>query len=321
MVADQKELLDLYRTMLTIRLFEEQVRTEFMQGKIPGMLHLYIGQEAVAAGVFGHLNKDDLITSHHRGHGHFIAKGADLKRMMAELYGKATGYCKGKGGSMHIADLELGNLGANGIVGGGLTIATGAAIAIQIKNEKEKVVVCFFGDGALSMGEFHESLNVAALWKLPIVYVCENNFYAMSNPLKDSCSVRDIAKRAEGYGMPGRTVDGMDVLAVYEASGQAIDRARTGGGPTLLVFDTYRFYGHGRNPDTRAYRTKEEEAEWIARCPLKTYEKFLLAEGEATEQQLAQLRADILAEVEQAVKFAEESPFPSVAEMEEDIYA
>ena len=316
-----KTLVYLYRQMLLIRLFEERVRQEYQGQKIHGMLHLYIGEEAIAAGVCSLLRTEDYITSNHRGHGHFIAKGADLKRMMAELFGKVGGYCKGKGGSMHIADIDLGHLGANGIVGGGLPIAVGAGLAIRIKGERERVVVCFFGDGALNTGEFHESLNLAAVWDLPVIFVCENNLYALSTRLSRVVKIDDVSRRAEGYGMPGSRVDGMDVLAVREAAAGAVARAREGKGPSLLVCDTYRFGGHGRNPDTRSYRTKEEEAQWKARCPLENYEQKLLLEGVLSEAQIAAIRQEIMAEVEAAVQFAEESPFPQVQSIEEDIYA
>lgn len=314
-------LVDLYRGILRIRLFEERVRQEYQHQNIYGMLHLYIGEEAIAVGVCSTLHTDDYITSNHRGHGHFIAKGADFKRMMAELFGKVDGYCKGKGGSMHIADIDLGHLGANGIVGGGLPIAVGAGLAIRLQRQQGRVVVCFFGDGALNMGEFHESLNLAAVWDLPVIFICENNLYALSTRLSRVVKVDDIARRAEGYGMPGSSVDGMDVLAVREATALAVARAREGKGPSLLVCNTYRFGGHGRNPDTRSYRTKEEEAQWKARCPLESFEQKLLQQGTLSEARITSIRQEVLAEVEEAVRFAEESPFPNVQSIEEDIYA
>jgi TPP-dependent pyruvate/acetoin dehydrogenase alpha subunit len=307
--------------MWTIRLFEERVRQEYQRQKISGMLHLYIGEEAIAVGVCSQLRPEDYITSNHRGHGHFIAKGADLKRMMAELFGKSTGYCKGKGGSMHIADIDLGSLGANGIVGGGLPIAVGAGLAIRVKGEKGRVVVCFFGDGALNTGEFHESLNLAAVWDLPVVFVCENNLYALSTRLSRVMKIDDVSRRADAYGMPGSRVDGMDVLAVREATAAAVARGRAGEGPSFLVCETYRFGGHGRNPDTRSYRTKEEEAEWKARCPVEGFEQKLLREGVLEAARVAAIRQEILEEVEASVRFAEESPLPGLESIEEDIYA
>jgi TPP-dependent pyruvate/acetoin dehydrogenase alpha subunit len=316
------ESVALYTQMLRIRLFEERVKEESARDRIKGMLHLYIGEEAVAVGVCSALRRDDYITSTHRGHGHFIARGADLRRMMAELYGKADGYCGGKGGSMHIADFALGHLGANGIVGGGLPIATGAAIAIQLNRETGRVVVCFFGDGALAKGEFHESLNLAGLWNLPVVYVCENNQYALSTPVRKSCAVgQDAARRAEAYGMPGITADGMDVLAVRRAVEPAIRRARDGSGPSLVVCTTYRFLGHGRNPETRSYRSKDEEATWREKCPIKSFEEKLRSEGLLSDEIITAVRGEILDEVEEAVRFAEQSPFPSTATIEEDLHA
>jgi len=318
---DSAELIALYKDMLKIRLFEERVKQEYMQGKIAGMLHLSIGQEAVAVGICSLLAKTDYITSHHRGHGHFIARGADLKKMMAELYGKSTGYCKGKGGSMHIADLDHGHLGANGIVGGGLAIAAGAALALQLKKETGRVVICFFGDGALNIGEFHESLNLAGLWRLPVVFVCENNFYALSTHLKDASSIENIEDRAKAYGMLGLRVDGMDVLAVRDAASKVINCAREEKGPSFLVCDTYRFLGHGRNPDTSSYRSKEEEQEWNARCPVKTFKEKLLNKGIIIPEKTSKIEREILEEVEQSVKYAEDSPFPTIESIEEDIYA
>lgn len=239
--------------------------------------------------------------------------------MMAELMGKATGYCKGKGGSMHITDINLGHLGANGIVGGGLTIAAGAALAIKIVKDTDQVVVCFFGDGALNIGEFHESLNLASLWKLPVVFVCENNLYALSTSLGKTSSQIDIAKRAIAYNMPGVTVDGMDVLGVRDVAQTAVKRARKGEGPTLIGANTYRFFGHSRS-DSCIYRTKEEEDKWKSRCPLKTFAKKLIKEKVATEDQLSKVRKKVLHEVNEAVEFADRSPYPQVENVEMDVY-
>lgn len=318
-MLNQPELEKLFYQMLLIRRFEEKVAELFMRGQIVGMLHLYIGEEAVAVGVCSALKRSDYITSTHRGHGHCIGRGADVKLMMAELFGKSTGYCRGKGGSMHIADISLGNLGANGIVGGGITIAAGAALACQYK-ETDQVVVCFFGDGALNTGEIHESFNLAALWKLPVVFVCENNQYAISTSVKRACSIDDIAKRAEAYNMPGVNVDGMDVLAVRKEAETAVRRARAGDGPTFMVCHTYRFLGHSRS-DPCPYRTKEEEAEWKARCPIKTFREKLIADGVITEEKIDRLEKEITRQIEDAVEFAKESPYPQAADLEKDIYA
>ena len=306
---------------MLIRRFEEMIRRLYMKGTIKGMLHLCIGQEAVAAGVMSVLKKDEYIVSNHRGHGHFIAKGADIRLMMAELFGKSTGYCKGKGGSMHIADLDLCHLGANGIVGAGLPIAVGAALAFKDIKKTGQIVVCFFGDGALNMGEFHESLNLAGLWNLPVVFICENNLYAISSHVEKTCAIKDIAKRAESYGMPGTTVDGMDVLAVRKAAEESVRRARAGQGPSLLVCQTYRFLGHGRNPDCSLYRTKEEENQWQQRCPVSTFKAKLLDEKIITEETFKNMENQIAQEIDLAVKFADESPYPVAEDLESDIYA
>lgn len=320
-VSNDTPTIALLEQMLLIRRFEEKVKEIYMQGIIKGMLHLCIGQEAVAVGAMSVLNKDDHIVSTHRGHGHFIAKGADVRLMMAELYGKKTGYCKGKGGSMHIADIDLGHLGANGIVGAGMPIAAGAAMAFKDIKHTKQIVLCFFGDGALNIGEFHESLNLAGLWKLPVVYICENNHYAISSRVTRTCAVTDIAKRAESYDMPGSTVDGMDVLAVQAEVRKAVARARDGNGPSLVVCQTYRFLGHGRNPDCRVYRTEEEEREWKARCPVESFQAKLLADKTLTRKDVEKMEARVTGLVDAAVKFADESPYPDAADLEADIYA
>lgn len=260
---DKSLLLKMYEQMLTIRRFEERAGKEFAAGKIPGFVHLYAGEEAVAVGVCSHLTDDDFITSHHRGHGHCIAKGVDIQAMVAELLGREAGACRGKGGSMHIADVHKGMLGANGIVGGGFPLATGAGLTCKYM-DRGNVAVCFFGDGASNQGTFHESLNLASIWNLPVVYVAENNGYAESTPVTYHMSCRDIAERAAGYDMPGVTVDGLNVLAVYEAAGEAIARARRGEGPSLIECKTYRYYGHFEG-DTITYRTKEELAAFMER--------------------------------------------------------
>jgi pyruvate dehydrogenase E1 component alpha subunit len=319
MTLDAKAMLHMFRTMLTIRLFEEQVDGLVLTGRIHGTTHLYTGMEATAVGVCAALRPDDYITSTHRGHGHCIAKGADLGRMMAELLGKETGYCKGKGGSMHIADLDRGNLGATGIVGSGIPVATGAALALKLQN-RPRVVAGFFGDGALNQGAFHESLNLAAIWRLPVIYVCENNQYAMSGPVREMVSVEKIAERAVAYGLPGVTVDGNDVLRVYGAAVEAADRARAGDGPTLLICETYRWKGHSRS-DANRYRTKEEIAAWQGRCPISRLRSELERMGLLDEKKAADIRADIERELERAVQFAEESPIPTLDGAEADLYA
>ncbi len=321
MNSEEHVYVKLLEQMLLIRRFEEMVKQQYMAGVIKGMLHLCIGQEAVAAGVMSVLKADEYIVSHHRGHGHFIAKGADIKLMMAELYGKSTGYCKGKGGSMHIADIELCHLGANGIVAAGLPIAVGAALAFKEIKKTNQIIVCFFGDGALNMDEFHEALNLAGLWKLPVVFVCENNMYAISSHLQNTCAVKDIAKRAESYDMLGVTVDGMDVLAVRAAAEKSVERARKGDGPSLLVCQTYRFLGHGRNPDCSLYRTKQEEEQWKQRCPIETFKAKLLDENIVTEETVVTMERGITQEIDLAVKFAAESPYPDPEDLETDIYA
>ena len=257
--AGAEKLLDMYGTMVRIRTFKERVRKEFAVGNIPGFVHLYSGEEAVATGACTSLRPDDYITSTHRGHGHLIAKGGKTDRMMAEIFGKKTGYCKGKGGSMHIADVEIGILGANGIVGAGITIAGGAALATKMKGT-DQVTLCFFGDGATNTTRFHEGINLGSIWSLPVVYIIENNMYAESTCISTTCRLANIADRACAYGIPGKTVDGNDVLAVYEAVGEAVARARKGGGPTLVECKTYRWRGHFVG-DAQTYLSKGEVEE------------------------------------------------------------
>ena len=308
------------RQMLLIRRFEEKVLEMFAYGKLSGsMFHVCIGEEAVPVGICMALEKTDQITSTHRGHGHFIAKGADLKRMMAELYGKETGYCKGKGGSMHIADIALGHLGANGIVGGGFALATGAALANKVQGNG-KVVVCFFGDGAANEGLFHEALNAAGVWKLPIIYVCENNMYALSTPFKKAFAIDNISERAAAYGFGGVSVDGMDVETVYKAAVAAVEKARNGGGPALIECKTYRFFGHSRG-DASVYRTKEEENEYKERCPIKTYSAKLINRGALKQAELDEWEKEIEAQLLEACSFADASPYPPLSAVYEDIYS
>ncbi len=318
MSIDTEKLLWMYTNMLKIRRFEEKVGELFAVGKIPGFVHLYIGEEAVATGVCAHLREDDYITSTHRGHGHLISKGGDLKLMMAELFGKRTGYCKGKGGSMHIADVDLGILGANGIVGGGPPIAAGAALAAKYMGT-DRVAVCFLGDGASNQGTFHEGVNLASIWKLPVIFVVENNMYGISLSQTRSMRVQDIADRAAAYDIPGFVVDGNDVIAVYEAAGEAIQRARAGEGPALIECKTYRYRGHFEG-DPMVYRTREEEEMWKAKDPISRFEAKLMEMGVLNEAQAREINERILAQVEEAVRFAEESPWPAPEEVLEDVY-
>jgi acetoin:2,6-dichlorophenolindophenol oxidoreductase subunit alpha len=321
MAEDMSLQLAMYEQMLTIRRFEEKAIELFEKGLIRGNVHPCIGQEAVSVGVCANLRRDDYMTSTHRGHGNCLAKGADPRLMMAELLGRATGYCKGKGGSMHIADFEGGNLGANGIVGGGLPIAAGAGISIQ-NRETDQVVVCFFGDGAANQGTFHESLNLAALWKLPVLYVCENNQYALSTPLRESVGLPEISERARAYGITGVSVDGNDVLEVYAKAGEAVRRARAGEGPTLLDCLTYRFFGHftGDRGHGITYRSKEEMEEWRGRCPIARLRKRLLAAGALTEAAAAAIEARAESAIAQAATFGLDSPWPSPEEALQDVF-
>ncbi|MFZ7103422.1 MAG: thiamine pyrophosphate-dependent dehydrogenase E1 component subunit alpha [Peptococcaceae bacterium] len=316
-----KELLsEFYQTMLKIRFFEEQIEKFFLAGKIPGFVHLYIGEEAVATGICANLTDKDYIQSTHRGHGHTIAKKADINKMMAEIFGKKTGHCKGKGGSMHIADFSVGMLGANGVVGGGFTLATGAALASKMQ-KRNAVVVVFFGDGASNRGTFHEAANMAAAWKLPIIFVCENNEWASTTPYRTTTSVTDIADRAVGYGMPGVIIDGNDVFRVYDAAGEAVERARQGGGPTLIEAKTYRIKGHFVG-DPELYRTKEEVRERLeSNDPIKNFETEVLCQSLLTKKELDDLRAEVSEIIKNAVEFAEKSPFPEPEELFNDLYA
>src|SRR5512134_307642 len=274
---DKPLLLEIYKKMVSVRTFEETAADLFLKGQIPGFLHVYVGEEAVAAGVMAHLTDRDYISSTHRGHGHAVAKGARLDMMMAELHGKKTGYCHGKGGSMHIADLDLGILGANGIVGGGVPIATGAGLALKLKGG-DRVTVAFFGDGGSNTGAFHEGVNMAAVWNLPVVFVCENNQYAESTPRGVHQRIKDVAQRAMAYDIPGVVADGMDVFDVYQKAGEAIDRARTGGGPTLVEAKTYRFMGHYVG-DPQTYRSKDEVEQWRKRDPIVMFRQRAVEGG------------------------------------------
>src|SRR6201997_2039336 len=313
----QREML---RQMLTIRRFEERASADYHAGKIYGVVHCYIGQEAVAVGVCTALDRSDWIISTHRGHGHCIAKGADLDRMMAELYGRQTGYCKGKGGSMHIADFGIGMLGANGIVAGGIAIVTGAGLAAQME-KKGGVAVSFFGDGASNAGPFHECLNIAATWKLPMLYVCENNMYAAQTPAAATHALSDVASRAAGYGIPGVVVDGNDVFAVYQAAHAAVERARTGGGPTLIECKTYRWRAHTERRGQPDPRDRTEVETWLRRDPIALLSQQLREQGDLDDGGMEAMEREIMAALEAAVAFAEASPFPLPEQATEDAFA
>jgi pyruvate dehydrogenase E1 component alpha subunit len=319
MNLSNEHMIQMLTTMIRIRTFETKLQEFFAEGKIPGFVHLYIGEEAVATGACAALRKSDYITSTHRGHGHLIAKGGDLKRMMAEIFGKTTGYCRGKGGSMHIADVELGILGANGIVGGGGPIANGAALAIQYRKE-DNVAVCFFGDGASNQGTTQEALNLASAWKLPVIFVNENNGYGISCPTCKSMAITDIADRAAAYDMPGVVVDGNDVLAVHEAVSAAVERARNGEGPSLVECKTYRWRGHFEG-DACVYRGEDELQEWVRKDPIPHLENRLLQNGMLAPQQAEAIRKGIETELAEAIAFAQQSPLPDPAELEENVYA
>lgn len=318
----KKQLMGFYETMYKMRRFEEEVFEFYKKGMMPGLAHLYLGEEAIATGVCAALNENDYIGSTHRGHGHLVGRGAQLDKMMAEILGKEGGYSKGKGGSMHIMALDKGILGANGIVGGEIPIATGAAYTAQY-NGTDQVAISFFGESATNEGVFHESLNMAAAWKLPIVYVIENNLYGISVDIRDVTNTENLADRALAYGMPGIVVDGMDVTAVYEVALEAVKRARAGDGPTLIECKTYRWQGHhvGDPAVYRERRNVDEKGEWMARCPVGALRSALLAQKKATEKELVQLENAIEEEVQAAVTFAQDSPYPDPAEAYTDIFA
>jgi len=315
----KEKLADLYRVMVRIRAFEERVAKEFNRGKIPCHAHLYIGQEAIATGACASLRPDDYIISNHRGHGHLIAKGGRTDLMMAELFGKRTGYCKGKGGSMHCADFDLGILGANGIVGAGITIAGGAALTAKLKKTGQ-VCVCFFGDGASNTSRFHEGINFASILKLPVVYIAENNQYAISVPFNYASNVARIADRACAYGIPGKTIDGNDVLTVYDTVREAVERARHGEGPSLIECQTFRWAGHYTS-DPQSYVSKEVIDEWKKNDPIPRFRKYLVERGFLTAEEVERIHQEISDEIETAVKFADESPYPAPEETLEDVYA
>jgi len=315
----KQEALQLYRQMVRIRRFEEKLFELFSTRRMPGSMHQYNGQEAVAAGVCAHLATDDYVSSTHRGHGHCIAKGADTRAIMAEMFAKSTGCCKGMGGSMHIADFSVGMLGANAIVGGGIPIAVGAAWTCKVKSNG-RVSVAFFGDGASNEGSFHESVNLAAVWKLPVIFVCENNIYGFSTHYKRTMLLNDIAARAAAYGIGGAVVDGQDVLAVYRAAAEAVEQARQGRGPTLIECKTYRYKGHSRFEPSN-YRTREEVRQWQQRDPIVLFGRQLQSEFSVEPDELKQIDDQAMAEMEAAVAFAEQSPDPAPEDYRQYIYA
>ena len=315
---DKKTAVELFRTMVKIRRFDETVIQLYADGEIPGFMHLYIGEEAVAAGVCAALNKSDYITSTHRGHGHCIAKGGRPDYMMAELFGRKTGYCKGKGGSMHIADLDIGILGANGIVSGGIPTAVGAAVGIQYQDD-DRVAVSFFGDGATNVGQFHEACNLASIWELPVIFVCENNLFAQTTPRTEHQKIKDVAARASAYDMPAVTIDGNDVIEVYQASKEAVKRARDGGGPTFIECKTYRWRGHWEG-DPQPYRTQDEVKEWKLKCPITRFRRYLIENKVMLKQDLESIDKIIEDELQKAVEFARISPFPEPEEALDDVY-
>ncbi len=313
--------VEMLRAMLKIRVFEERIQELYHAGYIPGSMHLSTGQEAVPVGICMNLRKDDYLLSSHRGHGHVIAKGGEYKFMMAELYGKRTGYCKGKGGSMHFANREIGILGTNGIVGAGIPIATGVGFSSKYL-QNDRITVCIFGDGAANTGAFHEGINFASVLKVPVVFVIENNQYAISVPRKLSDCLESLSIRAESYAIPGTTVDGNDVLTVYENAQKAVESARSGKGPTLIECKTYRWHGHhaGEPRDGLVYRTKEEIESWKEKCPIKRLKKVLLHEEVLKEDDITAMEEEFNTELDAAIQYAEESPYPEVAELYEDVY-
>ncbi len=316
---DAAKLKEMYTIMVKIRFFEERAITEYRKG-LPGFVHPSIGQEATPAGVCAFLREDDYTITTHRGHGDIIAKGAQLDRMMAELFARKTGYCKGKGGSMHIADVSRNILGATGIVGDGLPIAAGVGAALKMQG-KDSIMVAFFGDGATNSGAFHEGIGLATAWSLPVLFVCQNNQYQQSTPTRDYTRLTDIADRAKGYGIPGISVDGNDAIAVAEVAIEAIEKCRKGEGPILIVANTYRTVGHHMGDPGTSYRPKEEVEEWKKKDPIKRLRQQMVQNKMATDAELDEIEQNVLRELDEAVKFAQESPEPTPEEALEDIYA
>src|SRR5213593_3398932 len=318
--VDREQWLQMYEQMLTIRVFEEHVNELYTSARMPGIAHLYVGEEAVAVGVCAALRRDDYITSTHRGHGHCLAKGASVDRMFAELLGKEAGYCRGKGGSMHIADPDTGNLGANAIVGGSAGIATGAALSAKMRGSGQ-VAACFFGDGALGQGLLYETMNMAALWKLPVIYVCENNLYGEYTPCGDTIA-GEILARARAFGIHAETVDGQDVQAVNATMQKLVERARRGEGPAFLECKTYRYHGHHVGDVNREYRTREEEKEWMSKHdPLETLAQRLTAQRLVDASVFERIQTDVKAEIDTGVQFALAAPYPEANQVDQDVYA
>ena len=318
MALSKKTHEELYRKMVQTREFEEKAAKLFIQGKVHGTAHFCIGEEATGIGVCSALEKEDYILQTHRGHNQGIGKGMDINRMMAEFLGKETGYCKGKGGCMHIADFSVGSLGANGIVGGGIPIATGAALSQKYKGQKN-ITVCFFGDGATNEGAFHESLNLASVWKLPVLFVCTNNLYGMSTSVEKSMNITDISVRADSYGMKGLALDGNDVVTIYEETLKAKEYILENG-PMLMVLNTYRWMGHSKS-DAQLYRTKEEVNAWKEKCPIKRHREYLIESGILSEQEVEAINIQSKQDIEDAVAFAEGSPEPKIENIFDDVYA
>ena len=323
MAMDKDLLMKMLTRMMRIRRFDETVKELVQRGELVGPAHCYIGEEAVAVGACVALRDDDYITGNHRSHGHPIAKGGDIRKAMAEILGKSTGYCKGKGGSMHLADFSIGILGESGIVASALPVAVGAALGSKMQGQ-DRVVVSFFGDGASNQGACHEAMNLASIWKLPVIFLCENNQYAVTTPFSDVVAVENISDRAAAYNMPGILVDGQDAMAVYEATAEAVSRGREGSGPTLIEARTYRYEDHSeglvrilREP----YRTDEEVEYWKGRDPIDIHSKMLVEQGVATEDEIESVRAEIAADVEAALQFARESPYPEPEDLLVDLYA
>ena len=321
-VPDKKSLLKIYEQMLRIRLFEQKAKELYVQGLVTGSMHLYIGQEAIAATAGELLRETDTITSTHRGHGHCIAKGGKTNRMMAELLGRKNGYCNGKGGSMHMADFTMGNLGANGMVGGGLAISVGAGITNAIMKKNDSITICFFGEGATNEGVFHESLNLAAIWKLPVIFLCENNLYQVFTSVNESLPVKDISIRAASYNIPGITCDGNDVFELYDVLGSAIEMARKGQGPVLIEAKTYRWEGHytGDGHASGGYRSIQEVEEWKAKDPISRLGKYIIENGIADNDLLEKMHGDLKDEIEKAVQYAIESPWPDDSDLYKNVF-
>ena len=315
----QNKLIHMYTTMVRIRQFEDRVYLLFLEGEMPGTIHLYQGQEAVAAGVCANLRREDLITSTHRPHGHAIAKGVSLRSLMAELFAKKTGCCEAKGGSMHMGDMDVGMLPAIAIVGGGIPVATGLALASKMMS-LNRVAVSFFGDGASNEGAFHEAVNMGAIWNLPVVYVCENNLYAASTHQNKVMKIKNVAERASSYGIPGKVADGNDILSVYQAAKEAISRAREGKGPTLLECKTYRRGGHSRS-DACKYRIKEEEKVWLKKDPIPQARKKLIEMGVLTEEKVKTIEEKVKKEIEDAIEYARKSPSPEAEDTLVNVFA